>query len=276
MTFVSRYSCTTIPELTSICLIFEQGQLCQSDQAKNILPVYADLSEQEQQNLSFIQLGNWQGESCFLGLNFNFIDFSVQLQKTSLRTVFSESSIEQRKLINLGYHIYQWHKDSRFCSRCGVGMQFMPNQLGKFCNSCSFQLYPRINPCIIVAIVKNKSAILLAEISRNNRRFSSVLAGFVEAGENLEDCVKREVYEEVGIQIKNLKYFGSQAWSFSQSLMVAYVAEHESGDIQVDGEEIQFAQWFEVDKLPDLPPEYSIARDLIEWFRNQQKPNRVN
>ena len=108
--------------------------------------------------------------------------------------------------------------------------------------------------------------ILLARNKRFKLPFYSVLAGFVEPGESLEECVQREIREEVGLTVKNIRYFGSQPWPFPNSLMIAFVAEHADGDITIDGSEIVDAAWFLKDKLPQIPPSISIARQLIDWF----------
>ncbi len=108
--------------------------------------------------------------------------------------------------------------------------------------------------------------ILLARNKRFKLPFYSVLAGFVEPGESLEECVQREICEEVGLTVKNIRYFGSQPWPFPNSLMIAFVAEYAEGDIMIDGSEIIDAAWFSKDKLPQIPPTISIARQLIDWF----------
>ena len=116
----------------------------------------------------------------------------------------------------------------------------------------------------VMALVRRDRKLLLARSPRFPKGMFSALAGFVEPGETLEQCVEREVYEEVGIRMRNLRYFASQPWPFPHSLMIAFFAEHDSGDIRIDGIEIEQAQWFEIDNLPQLPAKISIARRLIE------------
>jgi len=106
----------------------------------------------------------------------------------------------------------------------------------------------------------------MAKHNYGQYRKYGLIAGFVEAGETLEEAVERETMEEVGLKIKNIKYFGSQPWPFPHSIMIAFTAEYESGDIDVDGKEIAHAKWFEVDDLPDMPSRISIARELIDWY----------
>ena len=125
--------------------------------------------------------------------------------------------------------------------------------------------YPRLSPAIIVAVI-NDNRILLAHADRFASGLYSVLAGFVEPGEAFEECVKREVKEEVGIMVKNIRYFGSQPWPFPNSLMVGFTADYDSGKISIDGIEIKDAGWFKANDLPRIPGKISIARRLIDWF----------
>ena len=120
-------------------------------------------------------------------------------------------------------------------------------------------------PAVIVAVIKGNQ-ILLAHSKRFPAKFYSVLAGFVEPGETLEECIHREILEEVGVTVKNIRYFGSQPWPFPNSLMVAFTADYAGGKISIDGNEIMDAGWFTADNLPPIPAKISIARRLIDWF----------
>jgi NAD+ diphosphatase len=127
--------------------------------------------------------------------------------------------------------------------------------------------YPRLSPAIIVAVCRD-DRLLLAQNKRFRSGYYSVLAGFVEPGETLEECVKREVFEEVNIRVKNIRYFGSQPWPFPNSLMVGFTAEYAGGEIDENKSEIVEADWFTADNLPRIPPQITIARWLIDWFRD--------
>ena len=131
------------------------------------------------------------------------------------------------------------------------------------CHSCQHRCFPRISPCIIVAI-KRQGEILLAHGRNHPQGIYSILAGFVESGETLEQAVHREVGEEVGIKVNNLCYFNSQPWPFPHSLMVGFLADYESGELEVDGVEILDAKWFAPDSLPPIPPSFSVAGQLIQ------------
>ncbi len=138
-------------------------------------------------------------------------------------------------------------------------------QRAKACPYCQLTIYPRISPAVIVAVIKEQQ-ILLAHAPRFPQGFYSVIAGFVEPGETFEDCVHREVREEVGIEAADIRYFGNQPWPFPDSLMVGFTARYAGGEITVDHDEILEAGWFCADKLPEIPGKVSIARKLIDWF----------
>ncbi len=161
--------------------------------------------------------------------------------------------------------LIRWANSHRFCGRCGTPTEDKAEERAKTCPACGLSCYPRLSPAVIVAVIRDDK-LLLATSPRFRVSFWSVLAGFVEPGETLEQCVVREVEEEVGIRVKNVRYFGSQPWPFPDSLMLGFTAEYAEGEIQVDGTEIVDAEWFAADSLPSVPPSLSIARKLIDWF----------
>ena len=183
-----------------------------------------------------------------------------------LRELFERVEDNLFVLAGRASQITNWDRTHQFCSRCGAPIKDKRNERAKICPNCELVHYPRLSPAIIVAIVKEKK-ILLAHANRFPSKFYSVLAGFVEPGETFEECVEREVKEEVGIRVKNIRYFGSQPWPFPNSLMVGFTAEYDSGEIAIDDVEIQDAGWFPANGLPRIPGKISIARRLIDWFR---------
>jgi NAD+ diphosphatase len=152
----------------------------------------------------------------------------------------------------------------RFCGQCGYKTEPVSWEMAVQCHSCGHRCYPRVSPCIIVAIYRPNQILLAKGIRHKDSDMYSTIAGFVESGESLEQALHREVLEEVGVKVKNLDYFGSQPWPFPHSLMVGYLAEYESGDIVVQEDEIVDAYWFDLDNLPTLPSKLSIAGRLIE------------
>jgi NAD+ diphosphatase len=162
-----------------------------------------------------------------------------------------------------------FNRTHQFCGQCGARMIEKTEERARRCPRCGLVSYPRLSPAIIVAVVrriKGKSHILLAHSHRFPQGPYSVLAGFVEPGESLEECVVREVCEEVGISLQNIRYFGSQSWPFPNSLMIGFTAEYEAGEITPQESELADARWFAVDQLPNIPPPHSIARRLINWW----------
>lgn len=165
----------------------------------------------------------------------------------------------------------RWHQHAKFCSLCGGGLEQHPEEvIARQCIQCQHIHYPAISPCIIVLITRGTQC-LLAHASKYPAGRYSTLAGFIEPGESAEQAVQREVKEEVGIDVCNIRYINSQAWPFPHSLMLGYFADYASGEIKPDGVEILDARWFEYHQLPDLPPEYSISRQLIRRFCNQHE-----
>lgn len=166
--------------------------------------------------------------------------------------------------------ILEWERSHRFCGRCGTATVAHPQgERARVCPACSFTSYPRINPCVIVAVTRGDD-ILLARSQRFNRPMFSTLAGFIEAGETAEETLLREVQEEVGVKVRNPRYFGSQSWPFPGNLMLGFHAEYESGDILLQEEEIAEAAFYRFDALPMIPPPGSIAHALIQHFVRQR------
>jgi NAD+ diphosphatase len=182
-----------------------------------------------------------------------------------LRQVFAMAGEELFKLAGMAIQIVNWDKNHKYCGQCGKPTGRLENERAKVCNKCGQLYFPRLSPAIIVAVIKD-GKILLARNKNFKVPMFSVIAGFVEPGETLEDAVERELWEEVGIKVKNIKYFGSQPWPFPHSLMLGFTAEYAEGDIKIDGEEIAEARWFPPDDLPMIPEKMSIARKLIDWF----------
>ena len=162
-------------------------------------------------------------------------------------------------------HLLDWDRSHRFCGGCGHPTEDKSDERAKQCPACGRINYPRLSPAVIMAVIKG-DRILLARNKRFSAPFYSVLAGYVEPGETLEECVRREIHEEVGLRVGNIRYFGSQPWPFPNSLMVGFIADYAGGTITVDKTELTEADWFSADALPNLPLKVSIARQLIDWF----------
>jgi NAD+ diphosphatase len=165
--------------------------------------------------------------------------------------------------------IVAWRQDHRFCSRCGAGTEPHVRDRAMVCTACSYTQYPRQSPCVIVLVTRGDD-VLLARSANFPRGMFSTLAGFIEAGESVEEALAREVHEEVGVVLREPRYVASQSWPFPNSLMLGFHAEWAGGDIVVDGEEIVEAGWFSIQDLPMIPPQGSISRRLIDSYVAQR------
>ncbi len=163
------------------------------------------------------------------------------------------------------FQILEWDRKHRFCGRCGTATEYRRNERARRCPQCELTVFPRLTPAMM-ALVRRDRQILLARSPRFPKGFYSVLAGFAEPGETMEACVRREVREEVSLEVENIRYFGSQPWPFPHSLMMAYTCDYAGGELRVDDDELEHADWFEPEALPPVPGEMSIAGHLIRWF----------
>ncbi len=187
-----------------------------------------------------------------------------------LREVYGRVDRALYRMAGRAVQIVEWDRTHRFCGRCGTPTNQHPQEMAKVCPACGLLAFPRLSPAIIVRI-RDGERILLARSHRFPPGRYSVIAGFVEPGESLEEAVQREVLEEVGIRLQNIRYFGSQPWPFPHSLMIGFTADYAGGEIRLQEAEIADARWFTADTLPDLPPPLSIARWLIDAFVEEQR-----
>ncbi|MGE5255816.1 MAG: NAD(+) diphosphatase [Hyphomicrobiales bacterium] len=209
--------------------------------------------------------GTWNNAGCYAVCLPDDVAVVQGFEARGLREMFGQMEEELVWVAGRAGQLVHWHRNHRFCGRCGRPTEDHRSERAKICPACGLLNHPRVSPAIIVAVVKDRQ-LLMAHAHRFPAKFYSVLAGFAEPGENLEECVQREVFEEVGVQVKNIRYFGSQPWPFPDSLMVAFTAEYAGGEIRIDPVEISDAGWFAADSLPEVPPPISIARRLIDWF----------
>jgi NAD+ diphosphatase len=180
-----------------------------------------------------------------------------------LRTLFTVLEDAHFALAGRALQLVDWDRNHQFCGRCGARTQPHPSERVRVCPACKLSAYPRVAPAVM-ALIKREKQVLLARSPHFPPGMYSALAGFVEPGESLEQCLAREVEEEVGVRIGNPRYFASQSWPFPHSLMIAFVCDWVSGEIRPQAGEIEAADWFEVLQLPKLPSKISIARKLID------------
>lgn len=167
--------------------------------------------------------------------------------------------------------LLEWRRNHKFCSHCGHVTEIHSKEYAMVCPACSYHQYPRVQPCIITIITKGDNEVLLAKSVHNKSNMYGLIAGFVEVGETLEEAVQREAFEEVGLRLKNIRYMSSQPWPFPSNLMIAFHAEYDSGEIQLQVEEISEAQFFRFDQLPEIPFKGSIAHAMIMQIIENKK-----
>lgn len=210
-------------------------------------------------------IGLWRGKplraitiSTKLSLEAPFVDepFNSNDEKMDQQTL---------TIAGLAKQILHWLRQSRHCARCGAVSERISDSWGMRCTSCKREQFPHIHPCAIVLVKRGNQVLLTRKAEWSPGRYSLV-AGFLDFGESLEECAIREVREETGIEIKNVRYVGSQNWPFPAQLMAGFVADYAGGEIVVDKHELDDARWFQVDALPSLPTKRSIARHIIDTF----------
>lgn len=187
-----------------------------------------------------------------------------------LRTLFSVLDDAHFALAGRAIQLVDWDRSHRYCGRCGTPTEAKAEERARFCPACKLSAYPRIAPAVM-ALVRREGEILLGRSPHFPPGMYSALAGFVEPGETLEQCLAREVEEEVGVQVSRIRYFASQPWPFPNSLMIAFVCDWSGGEIRPQAGEIEDAKWFSVLQLPKLPSRISIARRLIDAVVNEMR-----
>ena len=232
-------------------------------------PAWARLPLQKNHNwlgtaaLRTLYLGRLQGVDCWMAELAAEAEAPSGLSWQSLRALFSVLDDAHFALAGRALQLLDWDRNHQFCGRCGTPTQAKREERVRVCPACRLSAYPRVAPAVM-ALIKKQDRILLARSPHFPPGMYSALAGFVEPGESLEQCLAREVAEEVGVQISNTRYFASQPWPFPHSLMIAFVCEWKSGELTPQAGEIEAANWFEVLQLPKLPSKISIARRLID------------
>lgn len=183
---------------------------------------------------------------------------------TGLRASYDYLPQADYQAAGKAYQILYWDEHSRFCPVCGTSME-QQTPIMKKCPNCGNEMYPPVSTAVIVLIRKGKEILLVH--ARNFRgTFHGLVAGFLEAGETLEECVEREVMEETGLKVKNITYFGNQPWPYPSGLMVGFIADYESGEIRLQDDELSSGAFYSKDNLPEIPRKLSIARKLIDWW----------
>ncbi|WKD50858.1 NAD(+) diphosphatase [Microbulbifer spongiae] len=212
-------------------------------------------------------LGELGGQSCGVHV------FSSQLEINgydwrNLRSLLTSAEEPLFALAGRALQVAHWDRDHLFCGRCGRATQYHPFDRARTCPNCQLSVYARISPCVIALVIRGDQCLLARHANRRNRTFTA-LAGFIEPGESAEQALVREVREEVGLEVGNMHYVGSQPWPFPGQLMLGYLAEWAGGESCPNPSEIETAQWFDYRSLPDIPPQQTLSGQLIRTFAAQ-------
>ncbi len=244
---------------------FSGGKLLLSNvDGRHDIPLLEDLGDAGVAVVRTQYLGTLEGRSCYSAELALDAVAPADMSFNELRATYDMIEEDLYVLAGRALQIVSWDQTTQYCGRCGHKTAMLQGERAKKCPACAFLNYPRLSPAVITAVLKGDK-ILLARRT-GSRAMYSILAGFVEPGETLEECLKREIMEEVGVHVKNPRYFTSQPWPFPNSLMIGFIAEWESGEISPDGIEISHGAWYSAANLPEVPPKMTIAREIIDWF----------
>lgn len=250
----------------------EQQRLCLAFQGKDVvltadgtLPSFQQLQELRNQCATFGFISEPEYDFCALGIETEAeLPAGFTTQQVRLYNYQRNDDVSLRVL--RAKALLHWRQQLQYCPKCGEKLTIAhPSLTAMQCTGCNTIHFPRLQPCIIVLVNKGDKLLLCRHVQRHQTIYACV-AGFMEAGETAEQTVHREVMEETGLKIKNLKYFGSQSWPFPAQLMIAFTAEYESGELHLQEDEIADANWYSLDNLPSLPQPGSIAYGMIHDF----------
>jgi NAD+ diphosphatase len=212
-------------------------------------------------------LGRLDGVDCYAVQLADDVEAPSESTLEGLRGLFGRLPDEHYTIAGRAIQILHWDQTHRFCGRCGEPTVHAPSERAKLCPKCGLLSFPRLSPAVIMLVQRGEDELLLARGAAFPEAFYSVLAGFVEPGESLEEAVAREIREEVGLEVTDIRYFGSQPWPFPHSLMIGFTTTYVSGEITPQTDEIIHAAWYSRHgELPRMPGRLSIARRLIDWF----------
>ena len=226
------------------------------------LPHCHDIAELGVEPVRNLYLGTYGGTHCYVAELAHANELPDGHAMHGLRAIFGMVDEPLAVLAGRAFQIMEWDRNHQFCSRCGTPTVARSEERARACPQCRFTVYPPVSPAIMILIKRGREVLLGRKKEWAPGRYSA-LAGFVEPGEMLEDTVRRETREEVGVEVANIRYFGSQPWPFPHSLMIAFTADYAGGEIRPDGVEIEEARFFDAGQLPQLPPSISISRRLI-------------
>lgn len=251
------------PDNEALVFAFKDSDLLLINDA---IPDYKTLIKQNIEVSFTKHIGRIDSKHCFAISVEHFDESNTNILQIDLRSAFNLLNDDNLRAAIYAHQVLLWNNRTQFCGVCGTKtIEPETSDWVKECPNCSESFYPKVSPAIIVAI-SHKGKLLMAHHKRMASGIFTILAGFVNPGESLEECIHREVFEEAGIKVKNIKYFGSQPWPFPDSLMIGFKAEYDCGKLNPDLEELTEINWFKPNEIPEWKNRSSIARALIDDF----------
>lgn len=224
-----------------------------------------DLEEEFGAPLVQVPIGLWQGRACYaVEVAQGQVDPMRHIEG-GLFSLLGRVPDSVFSAYGRAMQMLAWRHDHKFCGRCGDTTTLADSGKALACKTCEHSCYPRLSPCVIVAVTRGNQ-LLLAAAKGRRAAFYSTLAGFIEPGETAEEAVAREVREEVGLKVTNIRYVASQCWPFPSQLMLGFYADYAGGELNLAPDEIEDADWFDQNSLPPIPPRASISGQLIHGF----------
>ncbi len=273
MPFIRDHDLVDAPAKHGHWFVFVQDRMLLSgDEEQVVLPDIATLDAVAVRPAHSLLLGHLDGVPCY-ATGVPDLPDAPGLRLADLRQVYGLLGEQLYGIAGYAFQVVHWNRTTLFCSVCGSPTELHVSERAKRCTACGFTQYPRVNPAIIVLIYR-EGQVLLTRQPNWTPGVYSLVAGFVESGESLEACLRREVAEEVGVEVEQIEYLGSQPWPFPHQLMVGFRARYSRGALALDTAELEDARWFDLDALPLLPSPQSIARRIITWhLAGEQRPD---
>ena len=262
--FIPEVTTEKKPEDSDLFFVFQDRKMLVRDTGENLLPPSrTELTPVWKTLKDRLYIGAIGDTACYVSIG-EQDSVPEGYLFSDLRSVFFKSKPELRPALSTAALVRDWVVNTRFCGRCGAKTSRLGKEWCSSCPDCGHVTYPRMSPAVIVAVLK-EGKILLAHNHRFVAGYYSLVAGFVEPGESFENAVHREILEETGLRVKNLRYFSSQCWPFPDSMMAGFVAEYDSGELKLN-EELTDAKWFDKDSIPHVPDKGPISRRIIDWY----------
>jgi NAD+ diphosphatase len=246
--------------------IFSQGKILVRRGRSDVAPLAADRwPDLRPRAGTVLPMGEVDGAMAFAVELLPETEVGEDLQWLGLRSLVGTVDDSRFNLWGKAAQLLHWHGSHRYCGRCGRPTRNHDHDQARICPDCSLVWYPRISPCIIVLVTRGEE-VLLARSPRFREGMYSTLAGFIEPGESAEDALRREIMEEVSLEVGAIRYMGSQPWPFPGQLMLGFFADYAAGEIAIDGLEISDAGWYHCRRLPPIPGEGTIAGQMIRQY----------